>query len=59
MPDEMLVAMLVNVAAFTVLYVALMAARMDLATAEARALPESSMAGDAVRPPRLNEVKDV
>jgi heme exporter protein C len=59
MPDEMLVAMLVNVAAFTVVYVALMAARMDLATAEARALPESSMAGDAVRPPRLNEVKDV
>lgn len=58
MPDEMLTAMLVNVAAFTILYVALMAARVDVAKAEAR-LPEKSPAGEAVRPPRLSEVEDV
>lgn len=59
MPDEMLIAMLVNVAAFTLLYVALMAARLDLARAEEAAAPERSLAGDAVVPPRLNEVEDV
>jgi heme exporter protein C len=59
MPDEMLTAMLINVAAFTVLYVALMAARLDVARAEEAALPEKTLAGDAVLPPRLNEVEDV
>jgi len=59
MPDEMLVAMLVNMAAFTLLYIALMAARLDVASAEADAPPESAVAGDAVRPPRLSEVEDV
>lgn len=59
MPDEMLTAMLVNLAAFTVLYVALMAARLDVSGAEADMPPETSLAGDAVRPPRLNEVEDV
>lgn len=59
MPDEMLTAMLVNLAAFTLLYVALMAARLDVARVEAGAEPDSTLAGDAVRPPRLNEVEDV
>jgi heme exporter protein C len=59
MPDEMLIAMLVNFAAFTLVYVALMAARMDVAKAEAAAIPETILAGEAVRPPRLNEVEDV
>ncbi|MGD2043115.1 MAG: cytochrome c biogenesis protein CcsA [Acidimicrobiia bacterium] len=59
MPDEMLVAMLINLGAFTLLYVALMAARLDVARAEEAATPERALAGDAVRPPRLNEVEDV
>lgn len=59
MPEEMLVAMLINVVAFTILYVALMAARLDLAHAEEAASPEKKLAGDAVVPPRLNEVEDV
>lgn len=59
MPEEMLVAMLVNLVAFTILYIALMAARLDVARVEAEAHPEVALAGDAVRPPRLNEVEDV
>ena len=59
MPDEMLMAMLINVAAFTVLYVALMAARLEVARTETVVAPESAVAGEAVRPPRLSEVEDV
>ena len=59
MPDEMLIAMLVNVVAFTVLYIALMAARIDVAKAEEAAKGEEMLAGDAVKPPRISEVKDV
>lgn len=59
MPDEMLIAMLVNFAAFTILYIALMAARIEVAKVEAAAEPDRSLAGDSVRPPRLNEVEDV
>jgi len=59
MPDEMLMAMLINVGAFTLLYVALMAARLEVARAEAAVAPESAVAGEAVRPPRLSEVEDV
>jgi len=59
MPDEMLTAMLVNMVAFTILYIALMTARLDVAKVEAEAEPQTSLAGDAVRPPRLNEVEDV
>lgn len=59
MPDEMLTAMLVNLAAFTLLYIALLVARVDVAAAEARRAPESALAGEAVRPPRLSEVDDV
>lgn len=59
MPDEMLVAMLVNFVAFTMVYLALMAARLDVARAESEAKVDRSLAGDAVRAPRLNEVEDV
>ena len=59
MPNEMLMAMLINMGAFMLLYVALMAARLDVAKAEADSAPESALAGEAVRPPRLNEVEDV
>jgi len=61
MPDEMLIAMLVNMAAFTILYIALMAARLDVARVEAAAESARApgMAGDGVRPPRLSEIEDV
>jgi heme exporter protein C len=59
MPDEMLIAMLVNLVAFTILYAALVVARIDVAKAEAAAMPDEVLAGDAVRAPRLNEVEDV
>jgi heme exporter protein C len=59
MPREMGIAILVNVIAFTILYVALLMARIDVAQAEERTAAEEALAGDAVRPPRLSEVKDV
>ena len=59
MPDEMVTAMLVNVVAFTILYVALMAARIDIARAEDALPGPEGLAGDAISEPRLSEVKDV
>jgi heme exporter protein C len=59
MPDEMITAMLINLVAFTILYVALMAARVDVARAESAITPDDALAGDAVSPPRLSEVEDV
>lgn len=59
MPDQMLMAMLANMIAFTILYIALMAARLEVARLEADRAPEAALAGDAVLPPRLNEVEDV
>ena len=59
MPDEMLLAMGVNMVAFTILYVALVVARIDVAEVEAENATEGAVAGEAVRPPRLNEVEDV
>jgi len=59
MPDEMLVAMLVNVIAFTVLYIALMAARIDVAIAEDVAQGEKALAGEAVKPPKISGIRDV
>lgn len=58
LPAEMLMAMLVNVVAFTILYAALMSARMYVARKEAER-EASSIPGAAVRPPRISEVKDV
>jgi heme exporter protein C len=59
MPAEMLIAMLVNVVAFTILYVALMAARTDVARIEEANRETELLAGDAVKPPKLSEVGDV
>lgn len=59
MPDEMLVAMLINVAVFTFLYIALMIARIDVTNAETAVGRAEDLAGDAVKPPRLSEVEDV
>lgn len=58
MPAEMLTAMLINVAAFTVLYIALLAARMHISRVSQE---ETALAPpDAVvKPPRISEVKDV
>jgi heme exporter protein C len=59
MPREMLVALLVNFLAITYLYFALLLARLDLARIEETSAADSSLAGDAVKPPRLSEVNDV
>ncbi len=58
LPTAMLVAMLVNVVAFTILYVALMAARMHVARRDAERQARE-ISGASVRPPRISEVKDV
>ncbi|HLU53424.1 MAG TPA: cytochrome c biogenesis protein CcsA [Acidimicrobiia bacterium] len=57
MPTEMLVAMLVNLAALTVLYVALLATRMWVMRRE-EAVTIEPAAGAGVVPPRLEEVGD-
>lgn len=59
MPDEMLMAMGINMIALTILYIALVVARLDVARVEAERAPETTVAGEAVRPPRLSEVEDV
>lgn len=59
MPQEMLIAMLVNVAAFTLVYVALMAARIAVTRAERTVSIERKLAGEGITPPRLSEVEDV
>jgi hypothetical protein len=55
----MLVAMLVNVAAFTLVYIALLAARTDVKRQEEGARALQPAAGDAVIPPRFDGVPDV
>jgi heme exporter protein C len=59
MPDEMVIALLVNFVAITYVYVALLFARLDVARAEERVTVDADLAGDAVKPPRLTEVEDV
>ncbi len=59
MPREMLVALLVNVVAFTVLYVALIMARIQVAVAEENRKGRELLAGEAVSAPRINEIEDV
>jgi heme exporter protein C len=59
MPREMSIAIFVNVIAFTIVYIALLAARIDVAKAEERMASDNALAGDAVKPPRLTEIKDV
>jgi hypothetical protein len=59
MPREMVIALLINFAAITYLYVALLFARLEVARAEAGVAVKPDLAGDAVKPPRLTEVEDV
>jgi len=59
MPDEMVIALLVNFLAFTLLYLALTAARVEVARLEEAMTSETAPAGDAVTAPLLSEVEDV
>jgi heme exporter protein C len=59
MPDEMVIALLVNFVAFTLLYVALAAARVEVAKTEESKAAEPVPAGDAIAAPLLSEVEDV
>lgn len=59
LPSEILVPMLINLGAFTLLYIALMAARMYVGRLEAAVVPETGVAGDAVTSPRLSDIQDV
>lgn len=58
MPTEMLVAMLVNVAAFTVIYIALLIVRMSVLKLEEQTAPVPTAAGAAVQPPQLGKALD-
>lgn len=59
MPSGMLAAMLVNLAAFTVVYVALLVVRTGILRQEEESSVASSVAGAAVVSPRLEEIGDV
>jgi heme exporter protein C len=59
MSPEMRPAFFVNLAAFTLLYITLVHARTFLARAEEAAERKEELAGEAVVPPRLDEVRDV
>lgn len=58
MPGAMVQALLVNLAAFTVLYLALLVSRMRLARVEEAEELRTGPAGAAVSPPRLSEAAD-
>lgn len=59
MSPEMRPAFYVNLLAFTLLYIALVNARIFLAKAEEASRPAESVAAEAVVPPKLDEVSDV
>jgi heme exporter protein C len=59
MPSEILIPMLVNVAAFTLLYIALMMGRMYVGRLEASRVASPEVAGDSVSSPRLSDLRDV
>ena len=59
MPTGMLVAMLVNLAAFTLAYVTLLAARTAVMRAEESVAAVSPVAGSAIATPHFGEVTDV
>lgn len=59
MPTEMRIALLINVVAFTVLYVALLLARIHVSKVETARTGEEILAGEAVAAPKIDEVKDV
>lgn len=58
MPEAMLTAMLINVVAFTILYIALLVARMHVARLTEANNPTRAP-GPTVNPPRISEVNDV
>lgn len=58
-PDDMRMALLINVVAFTVLYIALLMARIHLARAEEARSGQDLLAGDAIQSPNIDEVTDV
>lgn len=58
MPTEMLVAMLVNLAALTLVYVALLVTRIGVMAREEAVAAMEPVAGSAVTRPRLGEVGD-
>lgn len=59
MPDEMVVALLVNVGAFTMLYISLMATRLSLSRHAAQIENDRRLAGDDIAPPRMDNLQDV
>ena len=59
MSPEMRPAFYVNLLAFTLLYIALVNARIFVAKAEEASRPAESVAAEAVVPPKLDEVSDV
>jgi heme exporter protein C len=59
MDPAMVVALLVNVVAFTILFAALFMGRTYVARLEAARAIETAPAGESVSPPRLKEIEDV
>ncbi|REK20812.1 MAG: cytochrome C biogenesis protein [Actinobacteria bacterium] len=59
MDPEMLVALLVNVGAFSLAFIALLMGRMLVTRLELAAGADTELAGDTVSPPRLSEIEDV
>jgi heme exporter protein C len=59
MPSEILIPMLFNVAAFTLLYIALMMGRIYVGKLEAAKVASAEVAGDSVSSPRLSDLRDV
>lgn len=59
MPSEILIPMLVNLGAFTLLYVALMMGRMYVSRLEESRETARELAGDSISSPRLSDIKDV
>jgi len=59
MDPAMVVALVVNVVAFTILFAALFMGRTYVARLEAARATETAPAGESVSPPRLKEIEDV
>ncbi len=58
MPDEMITAMFVNLVVFTLLYVTLVMARLEVFKTEERT-EAAQLAGDDIEAPKISEVRDV
>lgn len=59
MPSDLLVAMLVNVGAFTLLYLSLMITRIRLSRIQEEQQVTGATAGEGVAPPRVDRLEDV